>query len=331
MTTGDRSGDDMSPARRRALDLACDRALFGLDADQERELVGLLGPTDDLAVGMERAAAAVALAELVIDEPLPDHLAQSLLATAMSGAPRARAGTVPLTPLPMAPLPMDRSEARTAVMVPRLPAMMQQPSGMEAARARRAANGAAAAAAAAAPPRRSSSATWAWLAAAACFALAVGTLVLTRRPELGKDGPVATVESPAALRDRLVAEAKDLVRVPWSATADPAGKAESGEVVWSSARQEGYMTFRGLAANDPSKEQYQLWIFDAERDEKYPVDGGVFDVKASPEGTGWEVVIPITARVSVATPKLFAVTVEKPGGVVVSKRERIAVAAPVSG
>jgi hypothetical protein len=325
MTRGNGS-EDMSPARRRAIDLACDRALFGIDADEERELVALLDPTDDLALGLERAAAAVALAELVIDEPLPDHLAQTLLATAMSGAPRARAGTVPITPVPLSRnMAMDRSEARTSVMVPHPPPMMQQPSDLEAARARRAANDAAAA-----PARRSSSATWAWLAAAACFALAVGTLVLSRRPDLGKDGAVATAESPAARRDRLLAEAKDLVRVPWSATDDPAGKAESGEVVWSSARQEGYMTFRGLAANDPTKEQYQLWIFDAERDEKYPVDGGVFDVKPG-AGGGGEIVIPITARVSVATPKLFAVTVEKPGGVVVSKRERIAVAAPVSG
>ena len=40
------------------------------------------------------------------------------------------------------------------------------------------------------------------------------------------------------------------------------------------------MRFRGLAANNPTQIQYQLWMFDAERDERYPVDGGVFDVPA---------------------------------------------------
>jgi hypothetical protein len=48
----------------------------------------------------------------------------------------------------------------------------------------------------------------------------------------------------------------------------------------------------------------------------------VFDVTP-----GGEVVIPITARVPVQAPTLFAVTVERPGGVVVSKRERIVVTA----
>ena len=56
------------------------------------------------------------------------------------------------------------------------------------------------------------------------------------------------------------------------------------------------------------------------------VDGGVFDV-----GANGEVVVPIHAHVAAGTPKLFAVTVERPGGVVVSKRERIVVAATVAG
>ena len=43
-------------------------------------------------------------------------------------------------------------------------------------------------------------------------------------------------------------------------------------------------------------------------------------------------IIPITAKLSVDEPVLFAVTIEKPGGVVVSKRERIVVtAAPKAG
>ena len=78
--------------------------------------------------------------------------------------------------------------------------------------------------------------------------------------------------------------------------------------------------------NDRAQAQYQLWIFDKDRDARYPVDGGVFDVPVS-----GEVVVPITARLHVDQPTLFAVTVEKPGGVVVSKREHIVVTAAASG
>ena len=81
------------------------------------------------------------------------------------------------------------------------------------------------------------------------------------------------------------------------------------------------MRFKGLAKNDPKSVQYQLWIFDKDRDDKYPVDGGVFDVN------GDDVIVPIKAQLAVNTPVLFAVTAEKPGGVVVSKRERIVIAA----
>ena len=73
--------------------------------------------------------------------------------------------------------------------------------------------------------------------------------------------------------------------------------------------------------NDPSRAQYQLWIFDAKREQAHPVDGGVFDVRDG------EVIVPIHAAIQVFAPKLFAVTVEKPGGVVVSKRERIVLTA----
>jgi len=109
--------------------------------------------------------------------------------------------------------------------------------------------------------------------------------------------------------------------VPWSATKDAAAKGASGEVKWSARSQEGTMHIRGLAKNDPHVSQYQLWIFDAERDERYPVDGGVFDI------TGDDVVVPITPKVAAKKAKLFAITIEPPGGVVVSKREHIVLTA----
>jgi anti-sigma-K factor RskA len=109
--------------------------------------------------------------------------------------------------------------------------------------------------------------------------------------------------------------------IAWSATQDPAARAATGDVVWSESRQQGFLRIRGLAANDPKATQYQLWIFDARRDAAHPVDGGVFDV------VDGEVVVPIRAAIRVFEPKLFAVTVERPGGVVVSKRERIVLTA----
>jgi anti-sigma-K factor RskA len=87
------------------------------------------------------------------------------------------------------------------------------------------------------------------------------------------------------------------------------------------------MRFRGLPANNPRELQYQLWIFDATRGDQYPVDGGVFDI---PANSGGEVIVPIVARIPIRDPALFAVTIEKPGGSVVSSRERIVVVAPVA-
>ncbi len=102
--------------------------------------------------------------------------------------------------------------------------------------------------------------------------------------------------------------------------------AVQGDVVWDEATQTGYMRFSGLPANDPTRSQYQLWIFDGTRDDRFPVDGGVFDVPAGVT----EVVVPIRATLPVRKAALFAVTVEAPGGVMVSSRERIVALAQVA-
>ncbi len=59
---------------------------------------------------------------------------------------------------------------------------------------------------------------------------------------------------------------------------------------------------------------------------RYPIDGGVFDIPAG----ATEVVIPINARLAVNDPAMFAVTIERPGGVVVSAREHIVALAKVA-
>ena len=123
-----------------------------------------------------------------------------------------------------------------------------------------------------------------------------------------------------------VNSAEDARRAPWTETGDPDGVGVTGEVVWSDELQSGFMRFRGLPANDAEEGQYQLWIFDAERDDAFPVDGGVFDV-VSADG---ETLVEIDPKLPVSSAVLFAVTVERPGGVVVSDRSRIAVLAQPS-
>ncbi len=170
---------------------------------------------------------------------------------------------------------------------------------------------------------------WGWLAAAACLVLAV--LGWMRSPQVivapvdtvqlspPTSGPPAEVPAPppaptpAEERAAMLASA-DTVKVTLGATKDPAAAGVTGDAVWDPATQKGFLHFVGLASNDPSVRQYQIWIFDGKRDKKYPVDGGVFDVPADTS----DVVIPIHATLSIAQAKAFAVTVEKPGGVVVS-------------
>jgi hypothetical protein len=138
-------------------------------------------------------------------------------------------------------------------------------------------------------------------------------------PRLGARVEVSARErSVASARAALLREPDALI-VPWVAAGDPRAPRLEGDVVWSGARQRGFARFvPGLAANDPSREQYQLWIFDADRDERYPVDGGLFDAVAADE-----LVVPLIPKLRVHRPKLFAITLEPPGGVVVSRREHL--------
>jgi anti-sigma-K factor RskA len=134
--------------------------------------------------------------------------------------------------------------------------------------------------------------------------------------------PPAPPAPPTAAEERAALLAKsDSLKISLGATKDPAAAGVTGDVVWDPATQRGFLHFAGLAPNDPSVHQYQIWIFDAGRDKRYPVDGGVFDVPANAS----EVVIPIRASLMVRKPAAFAVTLEKPGGVVVSGREHVVV------
>ncbi len=146
--------------------------------------------------------------------------------------------------------------------------------------------------------------TWAGWATAATLLVA---LIAVKAPDLQQAAPVSSQ------RADLIAAADDALVLPWVRSEEPGYEQVSGDVVWSNSRQQGYMRFSGLTANDPATAQYQLWIIDPDRDTR-PVDGGVFDV---PRGAS-DVIVTIDAKLAIARPTAFAVTLEQPGGVVVS-------------
>lgn len=151
-----------------------------------------------------------------------------------------------------------------------------------------------------------------WWATAAALLIAIAGWY----PRLAgpPDAPTA-----AQLRAQLLASNSTAVHWAFAATDDPGGDGAAGDVVFDPATQRGYLRLHNLKPNDPRQFEYQLWIFDGERDARYPVDGGVFDI---PAGSA-DVVVPITVHLRVGKPELFAVTIEHPGGVVVSGREHI--------
>lgn len=125
----------------------------------------------------------------------------------------------------------------------------------------------------------------------------------------------------AELRAQLLQAGANLLRQEWKPGPQaPAGQFR-GDVVWSDERQEGYLLCQGLPHLDHER-QFQLWIVDSERDGD-PVDGGLFELS----GDADEAVIPIRAHLHIGKAAAFVITVERRGGVVVSKqREVIALA-----
>ena len=162
---------------------------------------------------------------------------------------------------------------------------------------------------------------WA-VAAAAVIVLGINLYTTRLKPNELVKAPTPTPSpeqalKPEQMRERLIASAPDMMRVSVGA-GNMKNMQPSGDIVWSDAKQTGYLRLTGLPKNDPDKQTYQLWIVAENQDPKTPVDGGVFDVNSD-----GEVVIPINPKVKAMNPKAFAITIEKPGGVVVSKQEKV--------
>jgi hypothetical protein len=275
------------------IDLLIKQVTEGLSPDEQRALDVMDSEMASAYLrDLERAAAAVTLAGSGAEQPLPAALSARIAQQAMEHFASANKVT-------------DLAAARAT-------------AAHEARHDR-----------AAAPSRARGGGAYGWIAAAACLVLAI--IGWERSPPPAAPVAVATPppviapppEKPApptAAEERAALLAKaDSLKIPLGATKDPAAAGVTGDVVWDPVTQRGFLHFAGLPPNDPSVHQYQIWIFDAGRDKRYPVDGGVFDVPAD----AGEVVIPIRASLMVRKPAAFAVTIEKPGGVVVTGREHV--------
>ncbi|CAN5732995.1 hypothetical protein BH24ACI3_BH24ACI3_04680 [soil metagenome] len=269
------------------LDLLCKQAVYGLTESEIEQLQELEKNADSSvdSQSLELTAAAISMVGLEI-EPMPAHLESKILASFDKQLVMAKDASE---------LPVEEN----IFTRPRQPV----------------------------DDAVSGSSLWNWfpwaVAAAACVVLAVN--IFTSRPTSDiADGPKPTptieqILTPAQLRQQLIETTPDIARAEWGKGNVAEIDAVNGDVVWSDTKQAGYLRVRGLPANDPTKETYQLWIFEDGKLEPHPKDGGVFDVN-----TSGEVIIPIDAKIATKDPKVFAITIEKPGGVVVSSREKIA-------
>ncbi len=275
------------------LDLLYKRAVYGLNEEETQQLKEFESGTSDLR-SFELTAAAIGMIGLNPDSALPAGLQARILADADEYFSSRK------TP--------DPTPAAFGAPV-------RDPAPVES---------------------TTRSSFWPWLgwavAAAACVALALN-LYWTRTPtevvENPTPMPTQIVENPTPTpggnlvpieqRQRLLDSSAQVIVVKWGKGYVKEIGNVTGDVVWSDAQQAGYVRLNGLPVNDPNKETYQLWIFEESQDPKTPIDGGTFNISSVGEAT-----IPIYAHLKVVNPKKFAVTIEKPGGVVVSKQEKVA-------
>lgn len=274
--------------KENMLDLLCKQAIYGLNEQETKQLKQLEYDRQE-SDSIELTVASLGLIDLNTNESMPAHLQAKLLAKAKGHFGKQDS---------------NKTDPAMLAVVP-----MREVVTHEAAK------------------------PWfGWLgwaaAATACVALAISLLSPRTQTDVAlKPTPSPTQEeqlSPAQKRQRLIETSGQIVTAQWGKGNITELENVTGDVVWSEAKQNGYVRLNGLPKNDVSKETYQLWIVAENQDPKTPIDGGTFDVNSD-----GEVIIPIDVRLRTLGPKAFAVTIEKPGGVVVSKQKRVAALAPV--
>jgi len=272
-------------------DLLTKQVIYGLDADEQAELDKFDPAVVDAEFrSLEIAAAAISMASLEV-EPMPEHLAARILENAPSAIINPSTEKTEANAPVFTADDVFRKKGRPSIM------------------------------------------SWLGWGFAAVLLVVLGLDVYHDRIEPRMEEAKAVQQpspqpskappSPAEQREQMMRTAPDMVSASW-VPGNVKDMQVSGDIVWSDSKQTGYMRFHGLPANDPSKATYQLWIFDQTQDKATPIDGGTFNVDAN-----GEVVVPINPKLHAVKPVMFAVTMEKPGGVVVSKREKIAALAKV--
>lgn len=286
---------DQNPANTRSdqiLDLLADSVGGGLSPGAQAELDGLLRESlDYTASDLDEAAAAAAecFAAAAVDGAMPEHLRQRCIGSARAVMSESQR-------------PASAPEARPAPSPLRFTPVREAPR---------------------------SPFSFGWLAAAACLVVAAfGWLPRNQGAAVPTNPWINTTSSaPSMLDERRAFIESHADAIVWDfAKWGEEYEDVTGDVVWDPATNEGYMRFKGLPANDPKRERYQLWIVDQARGTPLqvpPVDGGLFDIGS---GTG-EWVVRFHARLPVEDVFGFGITVEGPDGVVISGQERKAVVA----
>ncbi|MBV9241727.1 MAG: anti-sigma factor [Acidobacteria bacterium] len=271
-------------------DLLVKKVTEGLDADEQRQLEGF----DQKLVraeyrALENTAAAIGVASIDV-EPMPKHLFDRMMDVGAQAVKRGFDGnsTIPSTaPVYTADDVFER-KPRTFIL------------GLAG-----------------------------WIAAAVLLVVLgfqLYSVGFVKQPETNGVVAIPSPSTPVTMaeqREEFLRSTSDVISATW-APGNMKDMQVSGDVIWSDAKQQGFVRLRGLPANDASKTCYQLWIFDKTQDEATPIDGGIFDVSEN-----GELVVPIHAQIIAAKPGMFALTIERHGGVVVSKREKIAALAKV--
>ena len=284
-----------APNPERLLELLADQAVFGLDSDETEELAKLISQSDKKDDdSFEIATAAIDLSMSKV-ESMPASLNQKLLEQGRA-AIHLESTEDSSPPVLVNNVEIERSDKDPGSgSVPGTPEAERRPAA----------------------GRIREVIAWATAAAIGFIALTVWNGERSKSKKLQEEiaGLREKLETPVARETyNQLADREGIVRWEWS---DLKGTDSSGDVVWDQQSQEGVMRIVDLAQNNPEVSQYQLWILEADG-RKHPVDGGVFDVDA--EG---EVFIPIDAKLLAGKPAAFAITVERPGGVVVSDRKNL--------